>query len=161
MAVLFTDLIGSTAMYAKTGDAGAFRIVNDHFDVVRDIVARHEGAMVKTIGDAVMAVFVDPLKCFDAALELDESIRTISADGEPLRMRVGFHVGPCIAMRANDRIDYFGTTVNLAARLESLAHAGEITLAKEVAERPAIAARLSGLGARVTEETARSKRHRR
>ena len=157
MAVLFTDLIGSTAMYAKTGDAGAFRIVNDHFDVVRDIVARHEGAMVKTIGDAVMAVFVDPLKCFDAALELDESIRTISADGEPLRMRVGFHVGPCIAMRANDRIDYFGTTVNLAARLESLAHAGEITLAKEVAERPAIAARLSGLGARVTEETARVK----
>ncbi|HTA37551.1 MAG TPA: adenylate/guanylate cyclase domain-containing protein, partial [Candidatus Acidoferrales bacterium] len=153
MAVLFTDLIGSTAMYAKTGDAGAFRIVNDHFDVVRDILGRHEGAMVKTIGDAVMAVFVDPAKCFDAALELDESIRTISADGEPLRMRVGFHVGPCIAMRANDRIDYFGTTVNLAARLESLARAGEITLAKEVAERPAIASRLSALGERVSEET--------
>jgi class 3 adenylate cyclase len=157
MAVLFTDLIGSTAMYAKTGDAGAFRIVNDHFDVVRDIVARHEGAMVKTIGDAVMAVFVDPAKCFDAALELDESIRTISADGEPLRMRVGFHVGPCIAMRANDRIDYFGTTVNLAARLESLAHAGEITLAKEVAERPAIGSRLVALGERVTEEIVRVK----
>jgi class 3 adenylate cyclase len=153
MAVLFTDLIGSTAMYAKTGDAGAFRIVNDHFDVVRDIVGRHEGAMVKTIGDAVMAVFVDPAKCFDAALELDESIRTISADGEPLRMRVGFHVGPCIAMRANDRIDYFGTTVNLAARLESLTLAGEITLAKEVAERPAIASRLAALGTRVSEET--------
>jgi class 3 adenylate cyclase len=157
MAVLFTDLIGSTAMYAKTGDAGAFRIVNDHFDVVRDIVARHEGAMVKTIGDAVMAVFVDALKCFDAALELDESIRTISADGEPLRMRVGFHVGPCIAMRANDRIDYFGTTVNLAARLESLAHAGEITLAKEVAERPNIASRLIELGERVGEERVRVK----
>jgi class 3 adenylate cyclase len=152
LAVLFTDLIGSTAMYSKTGDAGAFRIVSDHFDVVRDIVARHEGAIVKTIGDAVMAVFVDPAKCFDAALELDESIRTISADGEPLRMRVGFHVGPCIAMRANDRIDYFGTTVNLAARLESLAGAGEITLAKEVAVRPAIAWRLSALGERVTDE---------
>jgi class 3 adenylate cyclase len=157
MAVLFTDLIGSTAMYARTGDAGAFRIVNDHFGVVRDIVARYEGAIVKTIGDAVMAVFVDPAKCFDAALELDESIRTISADGEPLRMRVGFHVGPCIAMRANDRIDYFGTTVNLAARLESLARAGEITLAKEVALRPAIATRLGAAGERVTEETARVK----
>ena len=51
-------------------------------------------------------------------------------------MRVGFHVGPCIAMRANDRIDYFGTTVNLAARLESLAHAGEITLAQESQNGP-------------------------
>jgi class 3 adenylate cyclase len=153
MAVLFTDLIGSTAMYSRNGDASAFRIVNDHFDVVRDIVARHEGAMVKTIGDAVMAVFVDPGKCFEAALELDESVRTISVEGEPLRMRVGFHVGPCNAMRANDRIDYFGTTVNLAARLQSLAKAGEVTLAKSVAERPSIAERLRGLGERVREET--------
>jgi class 3 adenylate cyclase len=157
LAVLFTDLIGSTAMYSKTGDAGAFRIVSDHFDVVRDIVAHHEGAIVKTIGDAVMAVFVDPAQCFDAALELDQSIRTISADGEPLRMRVGFHVGPCIAMRANDRIDYFGTTVNLSARLESLADAGEITLTKEVAARPAIASRLLALQSRVTEESVRVK----
>jgi adenylate cyclase len=153
IAVLFTDLIGSTAMYSKTGDASAFRIVNDHFDVVRDIIARHEGAMVKTIGDAVMAVFVDTSRCFDAALELDESVRTISVEGEPLRMRVGFHAGPCIAMRANDRIDYFGTTVNLAARLQSLAKAGEVTLAKSVARRPAIAPKLHDLGDRATEET--------
>jgi class 3 adenylate cyclase len=157
LGVLFTDLIGSTAMYARTGDAPAFRIVNDHFDVVRDIVARHEGAMVKTIGDAVMAVFVDPAKCLEAALELDESVRTISVDGEPLRMRVGFHVGPCIAMRANDRIDYFGTTVNLAARLQSLAKAGEVTLSKSVAERPAVAARLRELGERVSGENVRVK----
>jgi class 3 adenylate cyclase len=153
IGVLFTDLIGSTAMYARTGDASAFRIVTDHFEVVRDIVDRHEGAMVKTIGDAVMAVFVDPVKCFEAAIELDESVKTISADGEPLRLRVGFHVGPCIAMRANERIDYFGTTVNLAARLQSLARAGEVTMAKSVAERPAVAARLRELGDRVREET--------
>jgi class 3 adenylate cyclase len=153
LAILFTDLIGSTAMYARTGDAPAFRIVSDHFDVVRDIVARHEGVLVKTIGDAVMAAFIDPAKCLEAALELDGSVRTISADGEELRLRVGFHTGPCIAMRANDRIDYFGTTVNLAARLQSLARAGEVTFVRSLAQRPAVGARLRELGLRVAIET--------
>lgn len=145
MAILFTDLFGSTAMYSKTGDAPAFRIVTDHFDVVEGIVARHEGTIVKTIGDAVMAAFADPVQALGAALELDEGVRTISVDGEPLRLRVGFHVGPCIAMRANERIDYFGTTVNLAARLQSLAGVGEVTLAASVLARPAFAAALDAL----------------
>ncbi len=152
MAILFTDLIGSTAMYSRTGDAPAFRIVTDHFDVVQDVVARHEGAIVKTIGDAVMAAFVDPAKCLDAALELDDSIQTISAQGEALRLRVGFHAGPCIAMRANDRVDYFGTTVNMAARLQSLARAGEVTLAGTIAVRPAVAARLESQAGRIERE---------
>lgn len=151
LAILFTDLVGSTAIYNRTGDAPAFRIVSDHFDVMREIVARHEGAIVKTIGDAVMAVFTDPRKCFEAALTLDESVRPIVAGGEPLRLRAGFHAGPCIAMRANDRIDYFGTTVNLAARLQKLAGPGEVTLARSVAEWPAIA----DLVARLTISTVR------
>ncbi|MGA8532479.1 MAG: adenylate/guanylate cyclase domain-containing protein, partial [Candidatus Tumulicola sp.] len=153
LAVLFTDVVGSTALYSKTGDAPAFRIVVDHFDVMRDSVARHEGTIVKTIGDAVMAAFVDPVRCLDAALDLDARVQTISAAGRPLRLRVGFHVGPCIAMRANDRIDYFGTTVNLAARLQKLAEVGQVTLARSVAERPAIAARLRGLATSIANET--------
>lgn len=153
LAVLFTDLIGSTALYSRTGDAPAFRIVSDHFDLVREVVALYEGAIVKTIGDAVMAVFVDPLKCLEAALALDGSIGTIAPGGEPLRVRVGFHAGPCIAMRANERIDYFGTTVNLASRLQSIAQAGEVTMARSVAERPAIARRLLGLRTTVANET--------
>ncbi len=153
LAVLFTDVVGSTAIYSKTGDAPAFRIVADHFDVMRETVAKHEGAIVKTIGDAVMAAFADPVRCLDAALDLDARVQTITAAGEPLRLRVGFHVGPCIAMRANDRIDYFGTTVNLAARLQKLAGAGEVTLARSVAQRPAIAARLRGLSTAVANET--------
>lgn len=152
LAVLFTDLVGSTAMYSRTGDAPAFRIVTDHFDALREIIARHDGAIVKTIGDAVMAAFTDPVECFAAALELDKVVMNIECDGTPLRLRVGFHSGPCIAMRANDRIDYFGTMVNLAARLESLAGAGEITMAKSDAAIPAIAQRLAELGSAVTRE---------
>ena len=153
MAILFTDLVGSTAMYSRTGDAPAFRIVTDHFDVVREIVARRQGAIVKTIGDAVMAAFVDPQNCLEAALELDDRVQTILVRGEPLRLRAGFHAGPCIAMRANDRVDYFGTTVNLASRLQALADAGEVSLARTVAERPPIAQRLRELGRPLARET--------
>ncbi|MBV8332790.1 MAG: hypothetical protein JO192_08665 [Candidatus Eremiobacteraeota bacterium] len=153
LAILFTDLVGSTALYSRAGDAPAFRIVTNHFDAIRDVVARYEGTIVKTIGDAVMAVFVDPVRCFDAALELDACVTTIESDGMPLRLRVGFHSGPCIAMRANDRIDYFGTNVNLAARLQSVAEAGQVTMASSDAALPAIAARIAAVRATIEKET--------
>jgi class 3 adenylate cyclase len=152
IAVLFTDLVGSTAMYSRTGDAPAFRIVTDHFSIIREIVSRYEGAVIKTIGDAVMAVFASPANCFKAALELDARVQSVMCQGAPLRLRVGMHAGPCIVMRANDRIDYFGTTVNLAARLESLANAGEVTLAQSDAERADIVPLIAPFQARVDTE---------
>jgi class 3 adenylate cyclase len=153
MAVLFTDVVGSTAMYSKSGDAPAFRLVTDHFDVLTRVVSEHEGAIVKTIGDAIMAVFVDPVHCLNAALELDGSVRHILHEGMRLQLRVGFHAGPCIAIRANDRIDYFGTTVNLAARLQALAQAAQVTLSRSVADRPDVAARLKVLPVRAGYES--------
>jgi class 3 adenylate cyclase len=135
MAILFTDLLGSTAMYSKAGDAPAFRIVTDHFTRLRPIIEAGEGAIVKTIGDAVMAVFSSPGRCLAAALQMDDAVRDLEHDGVPLRLRVGFAIGPCIAMRANEKIDYFGTTVNLAARLEAKAGAGEVTMTRNAAER--------------------------
>lgn len=151
IAVLFTDLVGSTAMYSRTGDAPAFRIVTAHFTVIREIVARYEGALVKTIGDAVMAVFVNPANCFKAAIELDAKVQSVTCDGVPLRLRVGMHAGPCIAMRANERIDYFGTTVNLAARLESLANAGEVTMARSDVQRADMAPLLAAFADRTAD----------
>ena len=126
MTVLFTDLVGSTAMYSKSGDAPAFRIVSDHFEQMRAIIARYDGAIVKTIGDAVMAVFRDSGNALEAALRLPQAVGTVPYEGGQLQLRVGFHSGPCIAMRANDRLDYFGTTVNLASRLEHVAKGGEV-----------------------------------
>ncbi|MFN2528782.1 MAG: adenylate/guanylate cyclase domain-containing protein [Candidatus Baltobacteraceae bacterium] len=126
MTVLFTDLVGSTAMYSRSGDAPAFRIVNEHFDQMRVIITQYDGAIVKTIGDAVMAVFRDSGKCLEAALRLANAVGMVEYEGAKLQLRVGFHSGPCIAMRANDRLDYFGTTVNLASRLEHAAAGGEV-----------------------------------
>lgn len=126
MTVLFTDLVGSTAMYSESGDAPAFRIVNDHFDQMRQIIMHYEGAIVKTIGDAVMAVFRDSGNCLEAALRLPDAVGMVETQTGKLQLRVGFHSGPCIAMRANDRLDYFGTTVNLASRLEHVASGGQV-----------------------------------
>jgi len=143
LAVLFTDVVGSTAMYRAGGDAPAFRTVSDHFEAIRAVVAPGGGAVVKTIGDAVMAVFEDPAACFDAAIRLDAAVSHLRCGERPVRLRVGFHVGPCIAMRANDRLDYFGTTVNLAARLEAAAEQGEVAMAASDAELPPIAAAIA------------------
>lgn len=153
MAILFTDLLGSTAMYSKAGDAPAFRIVTDHFARLRPIVEAGEGAIVKTIGDAVMAVFSSPARCLSAALQMDGAVRDLEHDGVPLRLRVGFAIGPCIAMRANERIDYFGTTVNLAARLEAKAGAGEVTMTRTAAERDDVRELLRACGRNTTIES--------
>jgi len=126
MSVLFTDLVGSTELYSKTGDAPAFRLVTDHFEQLREVIARYDGAIVKTIGDAVMAVFRDSGQCLEAALRLPAAVGSVLSETAALVLRVGFHSGPCIAMQANGRLDYFGTTVNLASRLEHEAGPSEV-----------------------------------
>jgi class 3 adenylate cyclase len=132
LTVVFTDVVGSTEMYAATGDARAFRLVREHFDALQDVIALRRGAVVKTIGDAVMAVFADSRDAVEAALEF-------AGAAGPLALRVGVHRGPCIAMRANERLDYFGATVNLAARVAHAAGAGEILLTAAVADDARVA----------------------
>jgi len=132
LTLVFTDVVGSTRMYSDSGDARAFRIVRDHFDALHEVIALRRGAIVKTIGDAVMAVFVDPRDAVEAALLFARAVA-------PLQLRIGMHRGPCIAMRANDRIDYFGATVNLASRVEHAARAGEILMTSAVADDPRVA----------------------
>lgn len=137
LVIVFTDVVGSTRMYGERGDARAFRLVREHFDALREVIALHRGAIVKTVGDAVMAVFVDPRDAVEAAL-------LFGAAAAPLQLRIGMHRGPCIAMRANDRLDYFGATVNLAARVEHAAGAGEILMTSEIADDVRVAELLPG-----------------
>jgi class 3 adenylate cyclase/Zn finger protein HypA/HybF involved in hydrogenase expression len=117
MAIVFTDLRGSTKMYREIGDAVAFGYVLEHFDILKNVVAKHDGAIVKTIGDAIMAVFVDPVNAIRALLAAQKEMMKRFNDPK-LKLKAGVHYGPCIAVNLNDKIDYFGTTVNLAARLE-------------------------------------------
>jgi class 3 adenylate cyclase len=141
IALLFTDLRGSTALYERVGDAAAFNIVRDHFAFLGSIVRDHNGAVVKTIGDAVMASFGDPADAVRAALDMQARIaefnRTHAAD-RALAIKLGIHVGASVMVSLNDRLDYFGSTVNMAARLQGQSVGGDIVLSRAVAEDPAV-----------------------
>ncbi len=122
LTFLFTDLSDSTRMYDLVGDATAYNLVRRHFDALETVIATHGGAIVKTIGDAIMATFTDAASSVRAAIgmndRLDEFDRTASAD---LVIKVGLHRGHAIAVTSNEQIDYFGQTVNIAARIQGLA----------------------------------------
>jgi class 3 adenylate cyclase len=136
--ILFTDVVGSTAMYNTLGDARAFSLVRTHFDVLHEIVQRNEGAIVKTIGDAIMAVFTKPENALKAAAELHTRTDAyVREQGHPqgVQLKIGLHAGPCIAVTLNERLDYFGTAVNLAARVQNLSAGGDILVSKLLADR--------------------------
>jgi class 3 adenylate cyclase len=143
VALLFTDLRGSTALYERVGDAVAFNMVREHFALLASIVRDHDGAVVKTIGDAVMAAFGDPANAVKAALAMQAAI----ADQE-LVLKVGVHVGPSVMVTMNDRLDYFGSAVNMAARLQGQSEGGDIVLSRAVADDPAVKPLLAALSSR-------------
>ncbi|MBD0347668.1 MAG: hypothetical protein ICV59_00825 [Thermoleophilia bacterium] len=134
LALLFTDLQGSTALYERIGDMRAFDLVRQHFGYLRKCITRNAGALVKTIGDAVMASFVDPLDALRAALEMRAEIARFNAEagGDLIGLKVGLHAGACLAVTLNDRLDYFGQTVNIAARVQALSGADEIVITDDV-----------------------------
>ena len=131
LALLFTDLSGSTAMYQRIGQARAFRLVQDHFRVLDPAIREHNGSMIKTIGDAVMAVFPSTKDAVACAIDMQLGIRDLAAaegvDTSRL-LKVGIHSGACLAVTLNEKLDYFGTAVNIAARTEHECQGGEIMI---------------------------------
>ncbi len=138
VALLFTDLRGSTELYERVGDAAAYNLVRGHFTLLADIVRNHDGAVVKTIGDAVMASFDEPVNAVRAALAMQTRIATSAQGGEHLVLKVGVHAGPSVVVTLNDRLDYFGSTVNMAARLQGQSVGGDIVLSQAIASDPAV-----------------------
>ena len=129
LGFLFTDLKGSTEMYERLGDAQAFALVKEHFYIMERLVRERSGAIVKTIGDAVMAVFNDPRDALRTAVEMIEAfddLETVKKLKNSIIVKVGIHHGPCIAVTLNERIDYFGTTVNVAARVQGLSDGRDV-----------------------------------
>lgn len=146
--ILFTDVVGSTAMYARRGDPAAFVEVKRHFADVFALLRRHRGTLVKTIGDAAMGAFSDPLDAVRAARDLHDTFPPGRGDCS-VRLRVSLHTGPCLAVKLNADIDYFGTTVNVAAKLQALAEAWQIAMSEATYQAPGVAAWIADQGARV------------
>jgi class 3 adenylate cyclase len=135
--VLFTDLRGSTAMYHGLGDAPAYALVRDHFAVLSEAVRARHGTVVKTIGDAVMATFSRVDEALDAVREMHRAIAAVGGTGTaPLILKSSLHVGPCLAVNANERLDFFGTTINLASRMVECCKGGDLAVSDELFRRP-------------------------
>jgi class 3 adenylate cyclase len=128
LTFLFTDLKGSTALYERVGDLAAFDLVRAHFHALLEIIASEGGAVVKTIGDAVMATFTRPDQALAAGLRMRSAMERLNeARGtRDLVVKIGIHEGPCLAVMLNERQDYFGQTVNIAARVQGLANSQAI-----------------------------------
>ena len=141
LTFLFTDLKGSTALYERVGDLAAFDLVRAHFQALLEIIAAEKGAVVKTIGDAVMATFIRPEHAIVAGLRMRAAMAALNAERgrEDLIVKIGIHEGPCLAVMLNERQDYFGQTVNIASRVQSLSTSQEIHITGPVIESPAVA----------------------
>jgi class 3 adenylate cyclase len=133
LTFLFTDLKGSTELYERVGDLAAFDLVKAHFAVLHEIVAAEAGAVVKTIGDAVIATFPTPDRALAAALRMRKAMHELNRD---LVLKIGIHEGPCLAVVLNDRQDYFGQTVNIASRVQNLAISPAIFATQPVIGNP-------------------------
>ena len=146
LTFLFTDLKGSTELYERVGDLVAFDMVREHFRVLYESVAAEGGAVVKTIGDAVMATFPTPDRALAAALRMREAMRGLNAahGRDDLMLKIGIHEGPCLAVSLNERQDYFGQTVNIASRVQGLAISQSILATAPVIDNPQSASLLGG-----------------
>ncbi|HTB81994.1 MAG TPA: DUF5939 domain-containing protein [Opitutaceae bacterium] len=150
LTLVFTDLKNSTQLYKEIGDAPAFGRVLTHFEILKAAVAAEGGAVVKTMGDAIMAVFPRPIAALQAMRTAQRQLacpEPIEGAGRrlppPLALKAGIHCGPCLAINQNDRLDYFGTTVNVAARLCALCAGTDLVLSASARTDPEISALLA------------------
>src|SRR3954453_10339733 len=148
LTFLFTDLKGSTALYERVGDLAAFDLVRAHFHALLEIISSEKGAVVKTIGDAVMATFIRPEHAIHAGLRMRAAMAALNVERgrEDLIIKVDIHEGPCLAVMLNERQDYFGQTVNIAARVQGLSTSQEIHITGPVVGDGAAAALLRSSG---------------
>lgn len=126
VALLFADISGSTALYEERGDGPALAIISICRCCMAQAISEAGGQLVKNLGDGVMAVFDDAGAALRAAREMQEALTTMP--GQP-GLRVGVHFGPVLAENG----DYFGDTVNVAARLMDLARSGEVLTSLQTA----------------------------
>jgi len=130
LSILFTDLKGSTKFYNEKGDALAYTFVREHFELLTSMAYNYNGAIVKTIGDAIMAVFTLPINAFRYAIDSQKGMEKLNQKYKlpEIKLKLGIHFGPVLAVTMNEKLDYFGTTVNLAARTQDKSLGGDIVV---------------------------------
>ena len=138
LCVLFTDLPDPPGIYRELGDAAAFGLVMRHFDVLAKCVAAEKGALVRTVGEAALAVFRRPVAAVRAALAASRELASPPRGTPPLLLKAAINFGPCVAVTLNDRLDYFGATLNLASRLVGLSNGGDVVISDPARHDPEV-----------------------
>ena len=135
--ILFTDVVGSTRFYVRSGDPKAYATIKAHFDQIKPVIRANGGVIVKTIGDATMAAFSNPLDALKASADL-QRIFPNRPQFDAIKLRISLNQGPCIAVNFDTGLDYFGTTVNLAAKLQRFSETGEVAFSQSLLQTPEI-----------------------
>jgi len=134
LTLMFTDLFESTNIYNNEGDDKAVGQVIQHFEILERAIANEEGAIVKTIGDSVMAVFCEPEQAMRAYIKAQKMLSHLEGYKNNLYLKAGIHHGSCVAVNLNNRIDFFGSTVNIASRFADYASENEVILSQKIFE---------------------------
>ncbi len=131
-AIMFTDLMDSTAMTIRLGEMKAMHLLRVHNTFVRTALHAHSGREVKHLGDGVMAAFTSATKAIDCAIAMQNTFASYNAEGgeTPLRIRIGLNAGEPVA----EDNDLFGATVQLGARICAHAKPDQILAAAVVVE---------------------------
>ena len=151
VTILFTDLKSSTQLYQQIGDLNAYALVREHYGILNTAILNQHGAIVKTIGDAIMANFNHPVEAVGAALEMLRGLRQLNQSSQQgnLILKIGIHRGAAIAVTLNNRIDYFGQTVNIASRVQGSAGGDEIYLTEEICSSSGVMEFLQNHGCKI------------
>ena len=138
ITLMFSDLKGSTALYDRIDDPEAYALVREHFAILGKAIRETDGVLVKTIGDAVMGAWANPVDALVCAfrIQADFADYNRTSGKEPIVVKLGLHMGRCISVTLNGRLDYYGSAANMAARLEGQSRGGDIVLSRELATDP-------------------------
>lgn len=130
VSVMFTDIKGSTSFFESYGDIEGRQMVQRHNDMLFPIIEQHNGTIIKTIGDAIMATFEKPAEGICAAIQMQKELHEHN-DDKSEREKIGVRIGLNTGLGIVEQKDVFGDVVNLAARVESQADAGEILVSED------------------------------
>ena len=131
IAVLFTDIVGSTDYFKAHGDKTGREMLRSHHDIASSVIAVHGGKVIKLIGDSTMAYFLSPAEAFRAAIKMQQEFHMENGKGDAagqMHVRVGIHYGSVII----EKEDIYGDVVNVASKLTSLALGDQIYISREV-----------------------------
>lgn len=149
VTVLMVQLDEAAKLYGELGDGAAFDVIRESLVALDRCATQNQGAVVKIIGEGMIATFTDPESAVRSVLDMQSAISEVVID-RPLTMRAALHRGPAMVTTLNDRLDYFGSTIHIAHRLLDLAAAGDIMLTDAIADNPDVASLLTDASATAT-----------